>query len=95
MSDPIQRSSTIPLPPHHLESGQHDPLPEASSRQQERTGDARAAAQEQVRRGGFEAYLDQQSVTTLRRIQDGLIFDPATEIEKASIYQGLGDPRAT
>lgn len=95
MTDPIQRHSSVPLPRHQVESGQHDPLPEASSREQERIGDAKATGREEKRLGDFAAYLDQQSVTTLRQIQDGMIFDPATEIEKSSIYKGLGELKAS
>lgn len=93
MSDPIQRASSIPLPPHQVTSGQHDPLPLSSSRFQEKTAEVRSEASDEVRRGDFETYLDQQSVTTLKKAQSSLFFDPATDIQTTSVYQGPGDAK--
>lgn len=65
MSDPIQATSSIPLPTYQTLQGTHDPLPVSSSRAIERQADAATSAQRVEAEDAFKAYLDQTSITLI------------------------------
>lgn len=90
MVDPIQRSSSIPVPPFQTEQGVQDPLPVNSRREQQRVGDEIRADDRQDETAAFEDYLNDTSILTLEKAKHGKAVDPAGEIESGSVYAQPG-----
>ena len=86
MTDPLQRTSTVPLPAFQTEAGAHDPLPVNSPKYLDRLHDAARKDDEDKDRDRFEAYLNQGGISVLAKNGDGTAFDTASHITKNSIY---------
>lgn len=89
MPDPIQSSSSIPLPLYQTNAGTRDPLPYGSS-QDIATQDARTAeANSNTSDDQFQAYLNQSAILALQTQQQNQSreFDPAQDIENSSVYK--------
>ena len=86
MVDPLQRTSSVPLPGSQTEQSVHDPLPLDSSKELKRTEEKGKQADADKERDDFEDYLDQAGITTLERAQAGKRFDPVSEITAESVY---------
>jgi len=78
MTDPIQRTSTLPLPDFQTNQGDLDPLPTDSPRRIE---------EDQIQREDFAAYLNQASITNVLANTKSLLFDTVQEIQQNSVYQ--------
>ncbi len=78
MTDPIQRTSTIPLPQFQTNAGDLDPLP---------TDSPRRINEDLTQRHDFAAYLDQSSISNVLLNTRSLLFDTAEEIRQNSVYQ--------
>ena len=90
MVDPIQRSSSIPVPSFQTEQGTQDPLPVSSPREQKRVGDDIREQDRQDDGAAFEDYLNDSSIMTLEKAKRGQNVDAAGEIESASVYSQPG-----
>lgn len=89
MSDPIQATSSIPLPAYQTLQGTSDPLPVSSPRAIERQADASATARTNEADDAFKAYLDQTSITLIERDQSRQR-DAADLIGDQSVYRQPG-----
>ena len=90
MVDPIQRSSSIPVPPFQTGQGAQDPLPVNSPREQQRVGDEIREDDRKDDGAAFEDYLNDSSIMTLEKAKKGQNVDAAGEIESASVYSQPG-----
>ncbi len=90
MVDSIQSTSVVPLPANQAGRAVVDPLPIGSAADQQQVAKAKDATDDGIRQADFDAYREQRGPTLLRQNGSGPIFDPAREIEQASIYRGLG-----
>lgn len=90
MVDPIQRSSSIPVPPFQTEQGAQDPLPVNSAREQQRVGDDIRKNDKEHETAAFEDYLNDTAILTLEKAKQGKSVDPAGEIESGSVYSQQG-----
>lgn len=88
--DPIQNSSTVPLPNYQTVQGSHNPLPvngpEQSAQdtlQATNTANANATS-------SFEAYLNASSITQLISDQANSEYDTAQAIRNSSVYKDPG-----
>jgi hypothetical protein len=90
MSDPIQRSSSLPVPAYQTLQGSQNPAETSSPKSIQRADDTVVEAKEETRTGNFEDYLNQQSVTTLEKTIETTVFDTASAINKDGVYQQPG-----
>ncbi len=91
MSDPIQATSSIPLPAYQTLQGTRDPLPVSSPRAIARQADATASARATEADDAFKAYLDQTSITLIESDQTRRR-DAADLIGEQSVYRQPGAP---
>ena len=90
MVDPIQRTSSVPVPAVQTAQAVQDPLPVGSSREQERAGkDIREDDREDAT-AAFEEYLNDTAILTLDKSRQGQPVDAAAEIEAGSVYSQPG-----
>lgn len=85
MSDPIQASSTIPLPTYQTLQGTRDPLPMTSPAAIEKDSDADVEARQADEKADFKAYLDKTSITLLEKTRAQQL-DAADLISQSSTY---------
>jgi len=90
MVDPIQRTSSVPVPQFQTEQGTQDPLPVNAPREQQRVGDDIREDDRQDDGAAFEDYLNDSSIMTLEKAKRGQNVDTAGEIESASVYSQPG-----
>lgn len=90
MVDPIQRTSSVPVPTFQTEQGAQDPLPLNSPREQQRVQDDIRKEDRQDDGAAFEDYLNDTSILTLEKAKKGQNVDTAGEIESASVYSQPG-----
>lgn len=90
MVDPIQRTSSVPVPSFQTEQGTQDPLPVNSAREQQRVGDDIRKDDKQDETAAFEDYLNDTTILTLEKAKQGTTADPAGEIESGSVYSQPG-----
>ena len=93
MVDPIQRGSSIPIPQHQTLLGGQNPSVASSPRALETEAKTRAEADGDKARDGFEAYLNQQSITLQERVQAKALFDPIDAIKSGSVYSDPGETK--
>lgn len=89
MSDPIQATSSIPIPIYQTLQGTRDPLPVSSSRAIEQKADAANSAQRSEADDGFKAYLERTSITLIESNQRKER-DAADLIGEQSVYRQPG-----
>ena len=87
MTDPIQGTSSIPLPKYQTTAGDLDPLPTTSPREIKNSDDTRSTETDQNGRDNFATYLDQSSITNVELNTKSLLVDTAEEIRQNSVYQ--------
>ena len=90
MPDPIQSSSSIPLPSYQTIQGSHDPLPVSSPRSLDRSAATRAADDGAVRADAFKSYLDQTSITVVERAKPKVQADVVDLINAGNVYAQPG-----
>ncbi len=90
MVESIQKTSSLPVPDFHTQKGAKDPLPLNAPNEARRRDDTVRDAAARDRQDGFEAYLNETSITTLEKAQRGASFDTAAEIAAASVYKPGG-----
>lgn len=90
MADPIQRTSSLPVPDFQTPKGGQDPLPLNAPKETRRVDDRVRDADVQKLSDGFEAYLNETAITTLEKTQRSASFDTAAEIAEASVYKPGG-----
>ncbi len=90
MVDPIQRTSSIPLPAVQTGKAAQDPSPVNSAREQQRVGDDIREDDVQDETAAFEDYLNDTAILTLGKAKQGNSVDPAGEIESGSVYSQPG-----
>lgn len=89
MPDPIQSSSSIPLPPYQTNASTRDPLPYGSTQdtavQNARTAEANSNTSDDQ----FQDYLNQSAILAMQSQQQNRSteFDPAQDIENTSVYK--------
>lgn len=86
MVDSVQRGNSVPVPPFQTEQGAHNPLPLNAPKELNRVDEAAGQADGDTQSDGFEAYLNQSSITTLEKNQASNRFDPVKEIVAGSVY---------
>jgi hypothetical protein len=86
MSDPIQSSSSIPLPSYQTLQGTRDPLPVTSPKAIERDAATRVEADRTDDMQAFQDYLDQGSITMVEDLNRKRQLDAADLIGRGSIY---------
>ena len=86
MADPIQASSSIPLPSYQTLKGGHDPLPVSSPRALDRSSTARAEDDAANTAGAFKDHLDQTSVTLVEKSKPRKEVDVVDLINSGSVY---------
>ena len=91
MVDPLQRTSSVPLPNSQTQQGVHNPLPLDSPKELKRVEEEVKQADAAKKRDSFEDYLDQAGITTLEKTQAGQRFDPVSEITAESVYTQPND----
>ncbi len=87
MADPIQSSSSIPVPVYQTFQAKLDPQPVDSSDQVNKSNDTHADQTDNKQSDDFKRYLDDHSIQNLVANKKSLEFDPAEEIRNKSIYQ--------
>lgn len=90
MVDPIQRSSTVPLPPFQTAQGVQDPLPTNAPRERERVDASIRDKDGDADKDDFADYLDRQGEVSYVRARQSQNKDAASEIESASVYSQPG-----
>lgn len=85
MSDPIQATSSIPLPAYQTLRGAHDPLPVTGAKAIEQNATARAEQDRSEEGAAFKDYLDQTSITVVEKDRQQRR-DAADLIAQTSIY---------
>ena len=85
MSDPMQATSSIPIPTYQTMQGTRDPLPVSSPRAMARDVQVETEARADKAGDAFKDYLDQTSITVLER-RTGQQRDAADLISQGSTY---------
>lgn len=88
--DPIQNSSSLPLPNYQTVQGSHNPLPvngpeQATQDTLQATNTANANAT-----SDFEAYLNASSITQIISDHANAEYDAAQAIRNSSVYKDPG-----
>jgi hypothetical protein len=91
MVDPLQRTSSVPLPDSQTQQSVHNPLPLDSPKELKRVEEDVKQSDADKKRDNFEDYLDQAGITTLEKAQAGRRFDPVSEITAESVYTQPND----
>ena len=92
MADPIQSSSSIPLPSYQTLKGGQDPLPPSSPRALDKSSTARAKGDADAADSFKRDYLDQSSVTLVEKAKPKKEADAVDLIQQGSVY---GQPGTT
>lgn len=90
--DPIQRTSSVPLPTFQTDRGAHNPVPLDAPKELQRVDSEVRDADKDKSTKDFEDYLNQSAIMTLEKAQqDGNRYDPVKEITSASVYSDPGE----
>lgn len=90
MTDPIQATSRIPVPPNQTIMGANDPNVSNSNRSTENQNNTVSTRNEDTNRTAFQNYLNQQAITNEERARRSFEFDPAKDIINNSAYSPAG-----
>lgn len=88
--DPIQNSSSVPLPHFQTTTGGHDPLPLGGPEQTAQDATQAAVVAQQGSTADFEAYLNHSTITRLAAEQSSARFDAAHAVNRSSVYKDPG-----
>ena len=92
MADPIQSSSSIPLPSYQTLKGGQDPLPPSSPRALDRASTARAKDDADAKADAFKDHLDKTSTTLVEKAKPKKEADVVDLITGGSVYGQPGTP---
>lgn len=91
MADPIQSSSSLPLPSYQTLKGGQDPLPPSSPRALDKSATARSVEDAEKTADAFKDHLDQTSTTLIEKAKPKREADVVDLINNGSVY---GQPGA-
>ena len=91
MTDPLQRTSTVPLPAFQTGAGTRDPLPVDAPKNLDRLHEAASKADDDKARDQFEAWLNQGGISLVAKNGLGSAFDTASDIAGNSVYGSPDD----
>lgn len=86
MVDPVQRTSSVPIPDAQLATGRQGPLPLNAPKEMQRVNEAVQDGNRQAELDRFETYLNRTGISVLEKAGEDRRFDPAQAIASESTY---------